>query len=93
MKIREKAIFSSFLLLSFLVFPSPSYPESRVEIHTIRHHVHPSFTRVVVEVGKVRDFNFNELKSPDRVYVDIYQAKLNPVLHNQTYKILQPCGW
>jgi N-acetylmuramoyl-L-alanine amidase len=42
---------------------------------------------VVVEVGKVREFNFNELTSPDRVYVDIYRARLNPVLHNQTYSV------
>jgi len=87
MRKKRKAIFSAFLLLSFLVFPTPSHPDSRVEIHTIRHHVHPSFTRVVVEVGKVRDFNFNELKSPDRVYVDIYQARLNPVLHKQAYSV------
>jgi N-acetylmuramoyl-L-alanine amidase len=87
MKRREEAICMAFLWLSFLVFPSLSHPDPRVEIHTIRHHVHPSFTRVVVEVGKVREFNFNELTSPDRVYVDIYRARLNPVLHNQTYSV------
>ncbi len=87
MRRKEKAIFLVFLWLSILSLPTPSHPESRIEIHTIRHHVHPSFTRVVVEVGKVRDFNFNELPSPDRVYIDIYQARLNPVLHNQTYSV------
>ncbi len=87
MRKKRKAIFPVFLLLPFFAFPSSSYPDSRVEIHTIRHHVHPSFTRVVVELGKVRDFNFNELPSPDRVYVDIYQARLNPVLHNQAYSV------
>jgi N-acetylmuramoyl-L-alanine amidase len=87
MKKVKKAFFAAALLLLFFISPSLSRSDSRVEIHTLRHHVHPSFTRVVVEVGKVRDFNFNELKSPDRVYVDIYQAKLNPILHNQTYSV------
>lgn len=87
MKKRVKATSTAVLLLLFLVFPFPVSSDSRVEIHTLRHHVHPSFTRVVVEIGKVRDFNFNELKSPDRVYVDIYQAKLNPILHNQAYSV------
>ena len=72
--IKEKVFLGVLLWLVFLVFPFPSHPDSRVEIHTLRHHVHPSFTRVVVEIGKVREFNYNELKSPDRVYVDIYQA-------------------
>jgi len=58
-----------------------------VEIHTLRYHTHPSFTRVVVEIGKLREYIFNELKSPDRIYVDIYQAKLNPILHGKTHII------
>lgn len=87
MERRIKSLSVAFLGLVLLVFPLLSYPDSRIEIHTLRYHVHPSFTRVVVEVGKVRDFNFNQLVSPDRVYVDIYQAKLNPVLHNQTYTV------
>ena len=87
MRKKERAIFTVFLWLVFLVFPSPSHPDSRVEIYTLRHHVHPSFTRVVVEIGKVREFNYNELKSPDRVYLDIYQAKLNAILHNHVYTV------
>lgn len=87
MERRIKSLSAAFLWSALLVFPLLSNPDSRVEIHTLRYHVHPSFTRVVVEVGKVRDFNFNQLVLPDRVYVDIYQAKLNPVLHNQTYTV------
>jgi N-acetylmuramoyl-L-alanine amidase len=87
MRKRKKIILAGSLFVSLLLFPLLSHPDSRVEIHTLRYHVHPSFTRVVVEVGKVREFNFNQLISPDRVYVDIYQAKLNPILHNQTYPV------
>jgi N-acetylmuramoyl-L-alanine amidase len=87
MMIKKKAFLAVILWCVLLAFPLPSHPDSRVEIHTLRHHVHPSFTRVVVEIGKVREFNYNELKSPDRVYVDIYQAKLNAILHNQVYPV------
>lgn len=87
MRKRKRTILAGSLFVSLLLCPSLSHPDSRVEIHTLRYHVHPSFTRVVVEVGKVREFNFNQLISPDRVYVDIYQAKLNPILHSQTYPV------
>ena len=75
------------LLFFFFSFPSPIHPDSRVEIHTLRYHTHPSFTRVVIEIGKLREYIYNELKSPDRVYVDIYQAKLNPILHGKIYLV------
>lgn len=87
MRKRKRTFLAGSLFVSLLLCPSLSHPDSRVEIHTLRYHVHPSFTRVVVEVGKVREFNFNQLISPDRVYVDIYQAKLNPILHSQTYPV------
>ena len=84
---RRKACFWVSLLFLFLLFPFASYPDSRIEIHDVRYHIHPSFTRVVIEIGKVRDYNFNQLRSPDRVYVDIYQVKLNPSLHGQSYLV------
>jgi len=72
------------LFSSLLFFALSSHPDSRVEVYNVRYHTHPSFTRIVIDVGKLREYNFNELKSPDRIYVDIYQAKLNPILHGQT---------
>lgn len=72
-----------FFLIPLLFLALPSQPDSRVEIYNIRYHTHPSFTRVVIDIGKVREYNFNELKSPDRIYVDIYQAKLNPILSGE----------
>ena len=59
----------------------------RVEIYNLRYHTHPSFTRIVVDIGKLREYNFNRLLTPDRIYVDIYQAKLNPILHGKAYPI------
>ena len=75
------------LFLSFICTAFPSQPDSRVEIHNIRYHTHPSFTRIVVDIGKLREYVFSELLSPDRVYIDIYQVKLNPILHSKTFLV------
>ena len=83
----KKACFWVSLLFFSLLSPFASYPDSRIEIHDVRYHIHPSYTRIVIEIGKVRDYNFNQLRSPDRVYVDLYQVKLNPSLHGQSYLV------
>ena len=57
---------------------------SQIEVHNLRSHIHPSFTRIVVDIGALREYHSNQLLSPDRMYVDIYQAKLNPLLHGKT---------
>lgn len=74
-----------FVLLSFLCSFSLLNADSRVEIYNLRYHTHPTFTRIVVDVGKLREYSPHQLPSPDRVYVDIYQAKLNPLLHGKKF--------
>jgi N-acetylmuramoyl-L-alanine amidase len=82
---RHKAFRSVPFLLPFLLFFAiPSLPDERVEIHSIRYFTHPSYTRIVIDVGELREYIYNRLKSPDRIYVDIYQAKLNPLLQEKT---------
>jgi len=66
---------------------SQSPEDNRIEIYNLRYHTHPSFTRIVIDVGKLREYFFDELSSPDRIYVDVYQAKLNPILHTKTINL------
>ncbi|HEA64686.1 MAG TPA: N-acetylmuramoyl-L-alanine amidase [Candidatus Aminicenantes bacterium] len=75
------------LFFSLIFLPFPSHPDSRMEIHNLRYHTHPSYTRIVVDIGKLREYVFSELPSPDRVYIDIYQAKLNPILHSKIFLV------
>ncbi len=70
------------LFLSSLL--SPASPAT-VEITNLRSYTHPTHTRIVVDVGSLREFSSAELKEPDRLYVDIYQARLNPILHGKTF--------
>jgi N-acetylmuramoyl-L-alanine amidase len=82
----KKKILTAFIITLFLApaISSQTGTDSRIEIYNLRYHTHPSFTRIVVDVGKLREYFFDELTSPDRIYVDIFQAKLNPILHNKT---------
>jgi N-acetylmuramoyl-L-alanine amidase len=78
------------LAISVLSVFSPCFSlqnDTRVEIYDLRHFTHPTFTRIVVDIGTLREYSPHELPSPDRIFVDIYQAKLNPILHNKTYLV------
>lgn len=69
----------------FLFLPLFSFEESFEEVYDLRSFTHPTHTRIVVDIGKLREYASAELKEPDRVYVDIYQARLNPILHGKSY--------
>lgn len=70
-------------IMFFLPLLCFSNPDTRVEIYNLRHWTHPYFTRIVIDVGKLREYAYNELQNPDRIYVDVYQARLNPILHGK----------
>jgi len=65
----------------------PATPARPVEIYKLRCHTHPNFTRIVLDIGSLRDYTFTESRRPDRVYVDIYQVKLNPILEGQSFQV------
>jgi len=69
----------------FLLTPSPAAQPSTVEVYNLRSYTHPTHTRIVIDIGKLREFSSAELKDPDRIYVDVYQARLNPILLGKTY--------
>ena len=79
-----KAISLLFIILFILPGSTQGQSDQRVEIYNLRNHIHPTFTRIVVDIGKLREYYYSQLASPDRIYVDIYQAKLNPILHGKT---------
>jgi N-acetylmuramoyl-L-alanine amidase len=61
--------------------------DPRVEIVNLRRFTHTNFTRIVLDIGKLREYTFGELRDPGRVYVDVLQAKLNPILQGQAYPV------
>lgn len=61
--------------------------DPRAEIVNLRRYAHPNFTRIVLDIGTLREYTFGELRDPGRIYVDVLQAKLNPILQNQSYPV------
>jgi N-acetylmuramoyl-L-alanine amidase len=82
---RSILIVGLFLLLAAAPFFAEQ--DQRAEIINLRYHTHPNFTRIVLDIGKLREYSFGELSDPGRIYVDVLQAKLNPILEGQGYPI------
>lgn len=81
-RIRSLLAFSAGLFLTCSLWPSG---QSTVEVYNLRSYTHPTHTRVVIDIGKLREYYSAELKEPDRIYIDVYQARLNPILHGKSY--------
>jgi len=79
-----KLVFLIFLFSLTSLFSSES---QLVEIYNLRHFTHPNFTRIVVDIGVMREYVPSELRDPGRIYLDIYQVKLNPILHDQAFPV------
>jgi N-acetylmuramoyl-L-alanine amidase len=62
-------------------------PDPRVEISNIRYHTHPNFTRIVLDIGKLREYIPGLIQEQGKIYVDILQARLNPILMDKTFPI------
>jgi N-acetylmuramoyl-L-alanine amidase len=75
----EFGLFTLFILL----LPLSSSQDQTVEVYDLRSYTHPTHTRIVVDIGQLREFSAAELKNPDRIFVDIYQARLNPILQGR----------
>lgn len=79
----DRKVVSLVLLTGLILSSGIGAQDERVEIYNIRNFTHPSYTRIVIDIGHLREYVFNELPSPDRIYVDIFQARLNPLIQGQ----------
>lgn len=80
-----------FFLLILLSLSPGQQIDPRAGIISLRYHQHPDFFRVVLEIEKIREFYSAELKDPERLYLDIFQARLQPGLHGTSYPINSGC--
>jgi N-acetylmuramoyl-L-alanine amidase len=76
----------SLAALALAAGPGPQ-DDPRAEIVNLRRATHANFTRIVLDIGKLREYTFGELQDPGRIYVDVLQAKLNPILQGQSYPV------
>jgi N-acetylmuramoyl-L-alanine amidase len=75
------------LVVLFCAAPTQTFQDPRVEIVNLRYHTHANFTRIVLDIGTLREYTSGELSEPGRIYVDILQARLNPILHGQSFPV------
>jgi len=66
---------------------APRQADPRIEIVNLRRFAHANFTRIVLDIGKVREYTHGTLSDPGRIYIDVLQAKLNPILQGQSYPV------
>ena len=83
---RIRPLFPILACLSVLLAAAPQ-DDPRVEIVNLRRYTHPNFTRIVLDIGKLREYIPGEIQDPGRIYVDVLQAKLNPILQGQSYPV------
>jgi N-acetylmuramoyl-L-alanine amidase len=92
-RVKRFAAFALFVFASASMGPAVDSAsgrqaqDPRVEIVNIRYHTHPNFTRIVLDIGALREYTSGDLKEPGRIFVDILQAKLNPILHGQSFPV------
>jgi len=73
------AVLATSVLLSF---PAPAQ-ENLAEVYNLRYFTHPNFTRIVVDIGALREYAPMENRTPSLIYVDIFQARLNPIVREE----------
>jgi len=81
---------SALKLLPLALVPSLAaapQEDPRAEIVNLRRFIHPNFARIVLDIGKLREYTYGETRDPGRIYVDVLQAKLNPLLQGQDYPV------
>jgi N-acetylmuramoyl-L-alanine amidase len=61
--------------------------DNRAEIINLRYFTHPAFTRIVLDIGKLREYTSGESRQPGQIFADVLEARLNPVLEGQSYPI------
>jgi N-acetylmuramoyl-L-alanine amidase len=83
---RIRPLFPVLACLSVFLAAAPQ-DDPRVEIVNLRRYTHANFTRIVLDIGKLREYIPGELQDPGRIYVDVLQAKLNPILQGQSYPV------
>ena len=67
-----------------MVLLSSAQGQRTAEIYSLRYYTHPNFTRIVVDVGTLREYAPMETRDPGRIAVDIFQARLNPIVPEET---------
>jgi len=90
---RNQSGFIVLLITILVTLATALSPQTQppAEISGLRYYQHADFFRLVLELTRVREYSAAELNQPERLYLDIYQARLNPSLQGKTFEFNYPC--
>lgn len=69
--------------LAILGPPCAAGQDQLAEVFNLRYYTHANFTRIVVDIGSLREYASAETRNPGRIVVDILQARINPIVREQ----------
>jgi N-acetylmuramoyl-L-alanine amidase len=85
--LRKRRIGWGFLaaagLLGALVLRGAGGQDPLAEVYNLRYYTHANFTRIVVDIGSLREYASAETRNPGRIVVDILQARINPIVREE----------
>jgi len=85
--VKPRTVVLLLLTPLFVALPSAAGQDARAEIVNLRYHTHANFTRIVLDIGRLREYVPGEARNPGRIYVDILQARLNPILQDASFPV------
>ena len=78
MKFLSRSAGFLFLFIALTLFvPHTSFAAGRVDVTDIRYWSYPEYTRVVISLTDQVEFTQRRLSSPDRLYFDLKQSRIN----------------
>ena len=77
------AALAALVALSAPGAAAPQAQDTLAEVYNLRHFTHPNFTRIVVDIGAMREYTSAETRTPGRIVVDILQARINPIVREE----------
>jgi N-acetylmuramoyl-L-alanine amidase len=69
--------------LGILGRPCAAGQSALAEVYNLRYYTHANFTRIVVDIGSLREYASAEARNPGRIVVDILQTRINPIVRDQ----------
>lgn len=60
--------------------PAAGQQDRRAAVVNVRHHVHPEFARIVIDLEKLREYTHGQVQEKGLIFVDILQARVGASL-------------
>ncbi len=67
--------------------PAAGQQDRRAAVVNLRHHVHPEFARIVIDLEKLREYTHGQVQEKGLIFVDILQSRVGTGLKPPQAKV------